>query len=130
MKKSEVISAVNAINKIPVNKITDKGVRNALIDNYLILRKAAKGIMDEREDLLDKFRSDWAAEIAAGQNGAQPSPEFLAAQQNLDEDFGRIGKTYIDVEGLSTLDKAAFFGALGDADLNFEDIAALDGIII
>ena len=129
MKKSEIISAVNAINKIPLNKITDKDVRNTLVDDYLILRKAAKEIMEERDALAAKFREDWAAELPADQNGLT-SPKFKAAKRGLEEDYDRIGKADKEVKGLKTIDRGALLEAIGDTELNFEDIVSLYEVIM
>ena len=132
MKKIEVIAAVNAINKIPVSKVTDKEVRYALIDDYLLLRKTAREIDAERSELIDKFREEWPAEVATPQiQSGRVSAELEAAQVRLDEDLTRLSNASIEVNGLKAIERSAFCSALGDdVDITFDDIAALDGIVI
>ena len=131
MKKAQIIAAVNALNKIPVSKVAEKEVRYALIDNYLVLRKAASEIEMEKDALLSKFRDEWPAEVATPQmQSGNVSVELQVAQIRLDEDFIRIGNAHVDVPGLKAIEKGAFFEAISDVDISFADIAALDGVII
>ncbi|MBQ9066188.1 MAG: hypothetical protein IJ133_01485, partial [Clostridia bacterium] len=63
MKKIDVQNAVNAFGRIPVNKVKNDQVRNTLIHDYRKLRKASREIEQERLDLVEKFREDFADEM-------------------------------------------------------------------
>ena len=52
MKKIDIQNAVNALGRVPVNKVKDDRIRNTLIYDYRKLRKASRDIEQERTDLV------------------------------------------------------------------------------
>lgn len=54
---------VSILGGIKLNKILDKKVKTALVNDYLHLRKFVKEGEAERQDLVDKFQADWADEL-------------------------------------------------------------------
>ena len=63
MKKIDIQNAVNAFGRIPVNTVKHDQIRSTLIHDYRKLRKASREIEQERLDLVEKFREDFADEM-------------------------------------------------------------------
>ena len=54
---------VGILAGMKLNKISDKKVKTALVNDYLHLRRFAKEADADRKELVDKFQSDWADEL-------------------------------------------------------------------
>lgn len=63
MKLATINMLVSILGGIKLNKILDKKVKTALVNDYLHLRKFVKEGEEERQDLVDKFQADWADEL-------------------------------------------------------------------
>lgn len=63
MKLATINMLVSILGGIKLNKILDKKVKTALVNDYLHLRKFVKEGEAERRDLVDKFQADWADEL-------------------------------------------------------------------
>ena len=63
MKLATINMLVSILGGIKLNKILDKKVKTALVNDYLHLRKFVKEGEAERQDLVDKFQADWADEL-------------------------------------------------------------------
>ena len=126
MKKIDVQNAVNAFGRIPVNKVKNDQIRSALIHDYRKLRKASREIEQERLDLVEKFREDFADEMLDVQvlrESGRPvvdHDEFLRAEASMNRLILELVKVSMD----------DFAKAVKDGDYTFEDVAALDGIVI
>ena len=54
---------VGILAGMKLNKISDKKVKTALVNDYLHLRRFAKEADADRKELVDKFQSDWTDEL-------------------------------------------------------------------
>lgn len=64
--KLSIINALGGIlANLKINKINDKAAKEAVNRNYLAVRKAMRPFDKDRDELLEKFRSDWKDEIAS-----------------------------------------------------------------
>ena len=140
MKKIDVQNAVNAFGRIPVNKVKDDVVRNTLIYDYRRLRKVSREIEEERTDLVEKFQGDFAAEMeevrALRQKGevisAAARPDlaaFLKAEAKLNRDVREMFREEVSLD-LNRVSVDDFIKAVKDGEYTFEDIAALDGVVL
>ena len=137
MKKIDVQNAVNAFGRIPVNKVKDDVVRNTLIYDYRRLRKVSREIEEERTDLVEKFQADFAVEAEEARalrqqgkavTGAALAP-FLKAEAELNRAVRAMFREEVELE-LKTVPMDDFVKAVKDGDYTFEDLSALDGIVL
>lgn len=137
MKKIDVQNAVNAFGRIPVNKVKDDVVRNTLIYDYRRLRKVSREIEEERTDLVEKFQSDFAVEAEEARalrqqgkavTGAALAP-FLKAEAELNRAVRAMFREEVELE-LKTVPMDDFVKAVKDGDYTFEDLSALDGVVL
>lgn len=137
MKKIDVQNAVNAFGRIPVNKVKDDVVRNTLIYDYRRLRKISREIEEERTDLVEKFQADFAIEAEEARalrqqgkavTGAALAP-FLKAEAELNRAVRAMFREDVVLE-LQTVPMDDFVKAVKDGDYTFEDLSALDGIVL
>lgn len=140
MKKIDIQNAVNAYGRIPVNKVKDDVVRNTLIYDYRKLRKVSREIEEERTDLVEKFQGDFAAEMeevrALRQKGevisAAARPDlaaFLKAEAKLNRNVREMFREEVSLD-LNRVSVDDFIKAVKDGEYTFEDIAALDGVVL
>lgn len=137
MKKIDIQNAVNAFGRIPVNKVKNDKIRSTLIFDYRRLRKVSREIEQERSDLVEKFRDDFAEELLDVQvlrESGKPvtdHDEFLRAEASMNRTIQKMFQEEVaeDLELVKvTMDD--FEKAVKDGEYTFEDLAALDGIII
>lgn len=64
-----------------INRIQDKDAKLALTKDFVAVRKAVKAVDDDRMEISDKFRSDWADEL---QNETK-SVAYLEAENEANE---------------------------------------------
>ena len=128
------ISVVNAIagilSGIKINKITDKAVKTALVNDYLHLRKFAKEADDERQELVSKFQADWAEELAsvnAFRKEGKPvigHDAYLEAEIDANKAIQDLFAREVEVS-LKPVKMDAFLTACGGEELTFEQLAVL-----
>lgn len=137
MKKIDVQNAVNAFGRIPVNKVKDDIVRNTLIYDYRRLRKVSREIEEERTDLVEKFQADFAVEAEEARalrqqgkavTGAALAP-FLKAEAELNRAVRAMFREEVELE-LKTVPMDDFVKAVKDGEFTFEDLSALDGVVL
>lgn len=137
MKKIDVQNAVNALGRVPVNRVKNDQIRNTLIHDYRKLRKVSREIEQERLDLVEKFREDFADEMLDVQvlrESGRPvtdHDEFLRAEASMNRILQKMFQEEVaeDLE-LVTVSMEDFAKAVKDGEYTFEDVAALDGIVI
>jgi len=137
MKKIDIQNAVNAFGRIPVNKVKNDKIRSTLIYDYRRLRKVSREIEQERSDLVEKFRDDFAEELLDVQvlrESGKPvtdHDEFLRAEASMNRTIQKMFQEEVteDLE-LVTVTMDDFEKAVKDGEYTFEDLAALDGIVI
>lgn len=137
MKKIDVQNAVNAFGRIPVNKVKNDQIRSTLIHDYRKLRKASREIEQERLDLVEKFREDFAEEMFDVQvlrESGRPvtdHDEFLRAEASMNRLLQKMFQEEVEEDlELVKVSMDDFSKAVKDGDYTFEDVAALDGIVI
>lgn len=137
MKKIDVQNAVNAFGRIPVNKVKNDQIRSTLIHDYRKLRKASREIEQERLDLVEKFREDFADEMLDVQvlrESGRPvtdHDEFLRAEASMNRLIQKMFQEEVEEDlELVKVSMDDFSKAVKDGDYTFEDVAALDGIVI
>lgn len=129
------MNAVNALGRVTVNKVKNDVVRNTLIYDYRRLRKASREIEQERADLLEKFRADFAdevLEVAALRDAMKPvtdHKEFLAAEAEANRQIKVLFQEGIELD-LAKVSVEDFVKAVRDGEYTLEDLAALDGVIL
>ena len=137
MKKIDIQNAVNALGRVPVNKVKDDVVRNTLIYDYRRLRKVSREIEEERTDLVEKFQADFAVEAEEARalrqqgkavTGAALAP-FLKAEAELNRAVRAMFREEVELE-LKTVPMDDFVKAVKDGDYTFEDLSALDGVVL
>ncbi len=137
MKKIEVQNAVNAFGRIPVNKVKNDQIRFTLIGDYRKLRKVSRDIEQERADIVEKLRDDFADEMLDVQvlrESGRPvtdHDEFLRAEATMNRIIQKMFQE--DVAGDLDIVKVSmddFVKAVKDGEYTFEDLSALDGIIL
>ena len=137
MKKIDVQNAVNAFGRIPVNKVKNDQIRSTLIHDYRKLRKASREIEQERLDLVEKFREDFADEMLDVQvlrESGRPvvdHDEFLRAEASMNRLIQKMFQEEVEEDlELVKVGIDDFIKAVRDGDYTFEDVAALDGIVL
>jgi len=137
MKKIDVQNAVNAFGRIPVNKVKNDQIRSTLIYDYRKLRKASREIEQERLDLVEKFREDFAEEMLDVQvlrESGRPvtdHDEFLRAEASMNRLIQKMFQEEVEEDlELVKVGIDDFIKAVRDGDYTFEDVAALDGIVL
>ena len=136
MKLSVANTALAILSGIKINKIADKKVKSALMGDYLALRRAVRPANDEKNEIANKFQSDWRdefVEVETLRRDRKPiigHREFLVAEADANKDIFALFEKEVDVETQSvSLD--AFQTACKGDDFTLEQIAILEegGII-
>ena len=133
MKLKVVIidSIVNVLATIKLSKITDKEVKEKLIKDYLLMRQVVKRAQEDRQEIIDKFRSDWGDtinEVEKLRKEKKPVDEykdFLTAE----EDTVSLITKLFNVEeelSLSPVKLDDFISAVGEENITLETIAFLE----
>lgn len=65
MKLSIINTIAGVLAGVKINKISDRAAKDEISKSYLAVRKALRPFERDRDDLVEKFRSDWKDEIAA-----------------------------------------------------------------
>jgi len=65
MLAGDIITLANTLSVIKINKITDKGAKEALLKDYLIVHRIAKMVKADKDETIRKFQEDWKDEIDA-----------------------------------------------------------------
>ena len=136
MKLSTINALAGMLSSMKINKITDKAVKTALVNDYLHLRKFVKEADDERRELVEKFQKDWAEElplVEAFRRENKPvegHQEYLEAEMDANKAIGDIYERDVDAKP-KAVPMDAFVAAFGEEELTLEQIAFLqeNGII-
>ena len=136
MKLSSVNAVAGVLAGIKINRITDKAVKIALVNDYLHLRRFVKDADEQRNELIRKFQDDWADELApvdALRKVNKPvvgHDEYLDAEKDAQKAISDIFSREVDVS-LKPVGVDAFLAACGGEELTLEQMAVLQecGII-
>lgn len=128
MKLSTINVIAGVLSGMKINKITDKEVKTALVNNYLHLRKFVKEADEERKELVEKFQKDWGDELAAVEAFRKDGKPVVGHDAYLDaerdanmaiaEIFDREVETHI-----KPVPSEAFISACDLEELSLEQIA-------
>lgn len=109
------------LSGIKITRIEDKDVMLPLLHNYLVFRKESNAAMEDIQAIANKFREDWAEEIAAVNSlrkSGEPVDEkkysdYLKAEKDANEAIDKInkGEKEIDIE---PIDMDAFVSSVGE----------------
>ena len=107
MRRIDIINMFRTLGKVKLNKVADKGMRNALISDHLKMFRVA------REN--DEY-------IASLQGQFEPT-----AVKDINEAYDRYARDEVDIE-LERVDRSAFGDiiASGDIDLTLGEMAMLE----
>lgn len=128
MKLVDINTTAGILSGMKLNKIEDKRAKAALLKNYLALRKLAKEAMDDKNEIISKFKEDWKDELAdvqAYRDKNEPvvgHDAYLEAERDANEAIQDILLREVDVE-LTKVDMTVFTGF--SDDITFEQIAFL-----
>lgn len=128
MKLVDINTTAGILSGMKLNKIEDKRAKAALLKDYLTLRKLAKEAMDDKNEIISKFKEDWKDELAdvqAYRDKNEPvvgHDAYLDAERDANEAIQDILLREVDVE-LTKVDMTVFT-SFSD-DITFEQIAFL-----
>jgi len=136
MKLSTINTMAGILSGMKINKITDKGVKTALVNDYLHLRRFVKDADEERKELIEKFQSDWSDELASVEAFRKEDKPvvghdaYLEAEKDANRAIRDLFSREVDTS-LKAVKIDAFLTACGGDELTFEQIALLQecGII-
>ena len=109
MKLADINAIAGVLASLKVNKITDRAVKDEINKSFLAVRKALRPFEKDRDELIEKFRSDWKDEIAATLAKKDfDRTDYLVAQTDmnitiekmLNEGEAEIAFTPVDAEPL------------------------------
>lgn len=136
MKLSIVNALCSILSGMKINRISDKVVKTALLNDYLHLRRFAKKAEEDRQEIVRKFQEDWMSELAiveAYRKEGKPvvgHDEYLDAERDANKAIQDLFSAEVDTF-LKAVPMDAFTTACGGEELTLEQIATLqDGGII
>ena len=130
MKLSIINALAGMLSSMKINKITDKAVKTALVNDYLHLRRFVKEADDERRELVEKFQKDWAEElplVEAFRRENKPvegHQEYLEAEADANKAIAEIFDNDVEVS-LKAVPVDDFVAACGVEELTLEQVAFL-----
>ena len=136
MRLSEVNVIVGILAGMKINRITDKKIKTALLNDYLHLRPLFKKANDDAEEIRKKFQDDWEDELDAVQafrDKRKPvvgHDAYLDAEKDANKAISDLFSSKVDVD-INSVPMDEFMTACGGEELTFEQIAFLQetGII-
>lgn len=85
MKLADINAIAGVLSGMKINKVADKETKAELGKTYLAVRKALRPFERDRDDLVEKFRSDWHEVINAIVSGGKGGEDFVKANEELNE---------------------------------------------
>lgn len=136
MKISVANAILGILSGIKINKIADKKVKTTLMNDYLHLRKIVKPAMDDKNEIANKFQSDWReefVEVETLRREGKPidgHKAFLDAEADANRAIFDIFDKEVEASPKAVSLDSFLVVCKGD-DLTFEQIATLEegGII-
>lgn len=137
MKVAIVNTLAGILSGIKINKITDKNVKNKLLQTFLNLRKVIKEAEAERLEIIDKFQKDWLEELKAVEDFRIKKVPVIGHEEYLEaeKDANALISSIFDKEVEINLDPVTlddFMSFCGNEDTTFEQVAFLqdNGVIV
>lgn len=131
MTIATINSVIGVLSGMKINKIVDKKVKTSLLNNYICLRRFAKEASEDRVNLVEKFKTDFADEIqvvAMLRHEEKPlddHKEYLDAERDLDAAAEALLKKEVDAP-VAPIAMDAFMSACDKEELTLEQIAILE----
>lgn len=139
MKALVARNVYNFISGLPLNKLTDKPLRNALITNHLMLRKLMQELDKDIEELRNTMFKDHEAELqqflvnqAEVQKGNMTpedfeksvSPEFRALVEGYNQEYEALTNSEKEIQ-LRKVELEAFTAMIADnnIEVSMNDVA-------
>lgn len=127
MKLADINAIAGVLAGIKINKISDKATKDEISKSFLAVRKALRPFERDREELVEKFRSDWKDEITdilAKKDGDRTAFEQAQADLNaaivkmLNEGEAEVSFSPVKSDALFNPDPWWENATLGDIDNN------------
>jgi len=84
MKLADINAIGGVLSALRINCIKDKGAKDAVSDSFLSVRKALRPFEKDKDELVEKFRSDWKDEIRTILSKKEGGHEaYYAAERDL-----------------------------------------------
>lgn len=121
---------VGILAGMKLNKISDKKVKTALVNNYLHLRKFVKETEADRKELVDKFQEDFSDEldeVEAFRREGKPvvgHDSFLEAERDANKAISDLFTREVEVE-VQPIPMNEFMAFCGAEELTIEQLAFL-----
>ena len=123
MKKNDADRMAGILAGLKLTGIKDKVVRTTLLNDYLALRRIAKELKEEQQELVDKFNQEW------GGADKEKNDEYRKALDDVTAMLKSLAEEETDVT-LKPVDMDAFMVNVKE-ELTFEQIAILqDGCLL
>ena len=130
MKIATINVLVSILGGMKLNKISDKKVKTALVNDYLHLRRFVKDTEADRQALVDKFQSDWADEldeVEAFRREGKPVVGhdcYLEAEKDANKAISDLFLQEVEVE-VKSIPMSDFTAFCGAEELTLEQLAFL-----
>lgn len=121
---------VGILAGMKLNKITDKKVKATLVNDYLHLRKFVKETEADRQELIEKFQSDWAEELPKVEAFRQENKPvvgheaYLEAEKDANKAISDLFTREVEVD-IKTIPMDAFMASCEAEELTIEQLAFL-----
>ena len=125
-----VNTVANILAGIKLNKIPDKETKTILVKDYLLLKQLVKKVESTKQDIIDKFQSDWKDEISEVDALRQENKPIEGHKEYLEAEIDAI-KMINDAYGedvevnFTPIELDKFLTAVGDEALTLETISFL-----
>lgn len=130
MKLSTINQVAGILSGMKINKITDKEVKTALVNDYLHLRRFVKDADEERKELIEKFQEDWRDELAEVETyrkegkAVEGHEAYLEAEKDANAALADIFNREVETM-VKAVPTEAFLAACDKEELTLEQIALL-----
>lgn len=130
MKLSEVNVIVGILAGMKINRIADKKIKNALLNDYLHLRPHFKKANEDVEEIRRKFQEDWNDELDAVQafrDKRKPvvgHDAYLEAENDANKAISDTLSAEVEVD-IKSVPMDDFMASCGGEELTLEQVAFL-----
>lgn len=130
MRIADINVLVGILAGMKLNKIADKSVKTALVNDYLHLRKFVKETEADRKELVEKFQSDWADEldqVEAFRKEGKPvegHETYLEAEKDANEAISALFSREVEAD-IKSIPMDSFLASYDGEELTLEQLAFL-----
>ena len=136
MKCFEIKAIASILSGLKLNRISDNEVKNALLANYLAVRKVAKGIEEDKMEYVKKFQEDWKEEreiirkLQAEKKSVDGFDDYFKAVDEANLVLQKMDEAEIEVS-IKPVSLDKFVAAVSEEEINYEQVAILvDGGVL